>query len=340
MGGKSSAPTPTDPKETAAASTSTNVGTSIANAFMNNVNQVTDDGTLTYDQSGSYTWNDPYTGNSYDIPTFTATQTLSDAQKAIKTEEDGASLNLATLANKQSNFLNEYTDDTFSYDTGEHETWAMNLYDQQNSDKNAQDSEALRTRLSNQGIQAGSEAYDREMKSLYDSTGSSRNNFLLNSYQTGFQSAQASRNQPINEITALMSGSQVSQPNFTATPSYNIATTDTAGIINNSYNQQMGAYQSQQAQQNAILGGLFGMGSSAIMASDKRVKKNIKPVGELKGHKLYEYDYKGKFADGKKHIGVMAQEVEKKQPGAVLRGSDGFRRVDYGALFGTNEAAA
>lgn len=340
MGGKSSAPAPTNPKDTAAASTSTNVGTGIANAFMNNTNQVTEDGTLTYDQTGTYVWNDPYTGKSYDIPTFTATQTLSDEQKAIKTQNDGASLNLATLANKQADFLNDYTDDNFSYNTGEHEAWATNLYDQQNQDRISQGDEALRTRLSNQGIQAGSEAYDREMGNYYDSIGNQRNDFLLDSYQTGFQSAQAARNQPINEITALMSGSQVSQPSFTNTNSYNIPTTDVAGIINNSYQQELGAYQSQQAQQNAVLGGLFGLGSSAIMASDKRVKKNIKPVGELKGHKLYEYDYKGKFADGRKHIGVMAQEVEKKQPNAVLKGSDGFRRVDYGSLFGTGEVAA
>jgi hypothetical protein len=34
----------------------------------------------------------------------------------------------------------------------------------------------------------------------------------------------------------------------------------------------------------------------------------------------------------RKHIGVIAQEVEKKQPEAVHRGRDGLRRVDYAAL--------
>ena len=56
-------------------------------------------------------------------------------------------------------------------------------------------------------------------------------------------------------------------------------------------------------------------------------------VGELKGHGLYEYRYRGTHDDGKRHIGVMAQEVEKMRPDAVSRRPDGLRQVDYGKLF-------
>jgi hypothetical protein len=103
--GKPDAP---DPAETAAAQTGTNVGTAISNAFLGNVNQVTPDGTLTYDKTGSYGWKDPYTGKTYDIPTFTATQTLSPEQQAVKAQQDKAKLNLGTLAADQSGFLTEY----------------------------------------------------------------------------------------------------------------------------------------------------------------------------------------------------------------------------------------
>jgi hypothetical protein len=52
-------PQPPDPIRTASAATATNVATSVANAFLNNVNQVTPQGSLQYDQTNSYSWTDP-----------------------------------------------------------------------------------------------------------------------------------------------------------------------------------------------------------------------------------------------------------------------------------------
>lgn len=329
------APDPPDPKETSAASTSTNLGTAIANAMMGNVNQITTDGNLTYDQTGSYTWNDPYTGKSYDVPKFTATQTLSENQQAIKSQTDAAQLNLAGLANDQSGFLKNYMSQPFSYSPGEHENWAMGLYDKLSGDKIAQDDEALRSRLAAQGIKAGSDAYNREMEAFRTATGNARNQYLLDSYKTGFSSAQAQRNQPINEITALLSGSQVSNPNFVNANQPTIPTTDVAGLINENYNQKLGQWQQQNALTQNILGGLFGLGGAMIM-SDRRTKTDIKPAGVVEGRKVYSYRYKGE-PEGAKHIGVMAQEVERDRPDAVVE-MGGVKHVNYGKLFGIGAA--
>ena len=103
--GKPDPPQPPSPVETARASTSTNVGTSIANAFLGNVNQITPEGSLRYDTTGNYTWNDPYTGLQVNIPTFTATQTLSEQQQALKAQTDAAKYNMAGMANTQSERL-------------------------------------------------------------------------------------------------------------------------------------------------------------------------------------------------------------------------------------------
>src|SRR4029434_11297118 len=91
------APDPPNPLATAAAQTSTNVSTAVANAFLNNYNQVTSQGNLTYttDPSQNFTWTDPTTGSTYSIPRFTATQTLSPEQQAIQTQNQRAQLNLA-----------------------------------------------------------------------------------------------------------------------------------------------------------------------------------------------------------------------------------------------------
>lgn len=334
--GKPSPPEPPDPQETSAASTSTNVGTAIANAFLGNVNQVTPDGTLSYEQTGNYEWNDPYTDQTYDVPTFTATQTLSPEQQAIQDQQRQAELNLSTLANDQSAFLGDYMAEPFSYDPGEHEGWALGLYDELNSDRVSQDDEALRSRLANQGIKAGSEAYNREMEAFRSGNMDSRNRFLLDSFKTGFGTAQAERNQPINEITALLSGSQVSQPNFVNAQQPTIPTTDVAGLINENYNQQYNNYQTRMAQSQNLMGGLFGLGSALIM-SDERTKENVKKVGSVEGKQIYSYSYKHDPAH-KKHIGVMAQEAEKSNPEAV-REIGGIKHVDYGALFGLGAAA-
>jgi hypothetical protein len=49
----------------------------------------------------------------------------------------------------------------------------------------------------------------------------------------------AERNQPLNEISALMSGSQVAQPTFTNTPQTQVAGVDYGGMVNNNYQGQV-----------------------------------------------------------------------------------------------------
>lgn len=52
---------------------------------------------------------------------------------------------------------------------------------------------------------------------------------------------------------------------------------------------------------------------------------------ELPFH-IYTWNYKDELDDGKTHIGVMADEVEKVCPVAVLTGQDGYKTVNYNLL--------
>lgn len=338
MGKKSSAPPPPDPRETSAASTSTNVGTAIANAFLGNVDQITPDGTLDYEQSGSYQWHDPFTGETYTVPQFTATQTLSDEQQAIKDQSDAAELNLATLANDQSGFLQDYMAQPIDLSSDNVRNYINDHYFDDFADDWEKQRSDLDSRLANQGIKLGSEAYTRAFDEFGQRRADARDNLYGNMYGLAQNTIAAERNQPINEITALLSGSQVNQPNFVPTNMPQIPTTDVAGLINQNYNQRLSIWDQQQRQNQGLLGGLFGLGgdlgAAAILASDKRLKKGVKHVGELKGHKLYEYEYKNADNGHGKQIGVMAQEVEKRRPDAVSKRRDGYRQVHYGKLFG------
>jgi hypothetical protein len=147
------------------------------------------------------------------------------------------------------------------------------------------------------------------------------------------QEAFALDNQPINKAMALASGTQVANPQFQPLQVNRIPTTDNAGIIQNYDQQNFQRWQAEEQSRNQLLGGLMGGVSSmgaAWLRSDRDLKENIEKVGTLKGHGLYEYNFKG---DDEKQIGVMAQEVKKKRPDAVKKSDDGTLMVNYGALF-------
>lgn len=332
--GKAKAPKSPDPKETSAASTSTNIGTAVANSFLNNYNQVTPDGTLNYDQTGTYDWTDPYTGKTYQVPRFTATTTLSGQQQAIKDQNDAANLNLATLGNKLSGTLGQQLTGNFTIGNEATEARLFDLGSKRLDPQFARQEEALRTRLLNSGIREGSDAWNAEMTRNDQSRNDAYNQLLLSGRGQAVQEQLAEDNQRINQISALLNGGQVSQPNFINTGQQNIATTDTAGIIQQDYANRMNAYNQQQQS----LGGLFsgiGSGIGAFLGlSDDDEKKNKERHGKVDGKMgLWSFNYKDEPAGAPKRIGLMASEVEKEKPSAVIR-KGGKRYVDYGKALG------
>lgn len=92
------------------------------------------------------------------------------------------------------------------------------------------------------------------------------NSAALANRQQGVSEADYLRELPINETSALLNGGQVSMPSFTNTPQTSVANTNTAGIIQNSFEDQYQNYETQMSQQNAILGSIFGTAGSAISA--------------------------------------------------------------------------
>lgn len=327
-------PPPPDPKETAAAQTGTNVATAIANANLQNINQVTPDGSLTYDQTGTFNFRDPTSGAAYDIPRFTATQTLSPQQQAIKTQTDAAELNLAGTANDQSAFLKDYLGKPFDANA-ETEARLLDLQRKRLDPYLAERRQQSEQALSDKGIKLGSQAYDRGIGLVGQQENDAINQLILQGHGQAFQEAQAQRNQPINEITALLSGSQVSQPNFVPTSAPTIPTVDYAGLKQDQYNAQVAAANAKYGAKQSLLGGLFGLGSAflgnpALKLSDDDAKKDKEKIGKVDDLNLYSFRYKGAGKKSPKQIGLMASEVERKNPNAVKR-HKGLRYVDYGA---------
>ncbi|MGE7367908.1 tail fiber domain-containing protein [Neorhizobium sp. NPDC001467] len=378
------------------------------------------------------------------VPTFTATQTLSPAQQAIKNQEDQGNLNLATLWNTQSGKLNTLLKDPFSISgapaAGNASSLTAPQYQQfgsgpqlQTSVGNAgditksydidfdtskyqdalmaklqpsldQNRAATEQKLANQGLMPGTPAYDRAYAAVTAQENDARYGAILNAgqeqtrlanlaqQQASFQNAAqqqgynqaannmsmgnaalqqqyqnltsstaannalqdqsfnaqqamidaqnreranylneqyAQRNQNLNEVLGLASGTQLSNPNFVPTQGQTMPTVDYAGLVQQDYQNKLGAYNQSQAGIGSILGGI----GSIFSMSDRDAKKDINKVGGL-----YEYRYKDDPKGTPKRIGVMAQEVEKVRPGAVREGTDGYKRVNYGALFAAGGA--
>jgi len=507
---KPDAPTPPNPAQTAAAQTGTNVSTAVANNMLNNMNQVTPQGSLSYSNTGSFSWTDPSTGQTYNIPLRTATQQLSPTQQNIFSLGQQSQTNLAGLAANQSGMLQNllgspfnmngspgspgtaatqsgifnpqaylaaYPDvaqwaaangvDPFKAATDHYQQFGNaegrtagfpmipgtpatpatgpapragdpnslsgfslddsygNPYDRQLRDfgdagaltrsygpgdfsadrqrveqsmyermdpQLQRDRAQMEARLADQGIKIGSPAYQAAMdqfgRQLTDTRlgitekggaeqqrmmdmAAQRAGFENAAQKQAFEQAQgrgtfynaaqqqdftqeglraqfknttqgqrmamaqakmdaennarkqwlseqyAQRQAPINEITALMSGSQVQQPTFVNTASSQIPTTDYAGLTNNRFSQDMQNYQQSSQNFNQIMGGIFGA-VAGLTRSDRREKDVGEKLGTVfaagaDGEKplpIYEYAYKDDPASTR-HVGPMAQDVEK-----------------------------
>ena len=87
-----------------------------------------------------------------------------------------------------------------------------------------------------------------------------------------------------------------------------------------------------------ILGTAAQLAATYMMMppSDERMKEDIKFVGKEKGHNIYTWNWKDEAKqmgwDKFPAIGVLAQEVMKYMPEAVMEDKNGYYRVNYGVL--------
>lgn len=355
-----SAPAAPDPTATANAQTASNVQTAEANAALNRVNETTPYGSINYSQTGT----DPTSG----VPTYTQNTTLSPAGQQIFDSEGNLVNSALTAAGGLAQGINTTPINTTDTPYTSTLNQGPQLLDQNTVDATYnqaksfldpqwnQTGQQLQDQLSRQGIPVGSEAYNNAQEQYnnsktqaYDAAQNSAiengvnnsatlfNEALQGQNQNVNQQVQA-QNQPVNLLSALISGSQAT--NQTNAPSAvptstNVAGTDIAGINNSAYQNQLAQYQAQLAQQNSLWGGLSSLGGSlgaaAILApSDRRLKRAIRKVGYLmSGLPVYWYKY---IWDDIEHIGVMADEAIKIFPDAVSVGVDGYYRVNYSRL--------
>lgn len=223
--GKSSpsAPAPSDPTKVASATTTSNIGTAAAQQAANNVNQVTPNGTVMYNQTGTYT--DPTTGAQ--LPTYTQTTTLDPLTQTILTgtKQVGTSLvptaqNLANqAATATTTPLNFNTPYSATLNQGPQQidqnaaTAAFNsgygflkpVYDQQQKD--------LQDQLSRQGISIGNDAYSNAQTNLQNTQNQGITALANQATAQGSQSAQNLFNMALQGQNQNIAQQQLAQQN-------------------------------------------------------------------------------------------------------------------------------
>jgi hypothetical protein len=201
--------------------------------------------------------------------TYTATQTLSPAEQSKLDKNNALSLGLLDTAQLGLGGVNEALQKGFN--------WEALPASQVNAGQTAQDAimarinpqfntreDALRTRLINQGVRPGTEAWDNEFRNFGQDRNDATSQAALYGIDVGnkarqqaLQEQEFGRTEGLNMVNALRTGNQVQQPNFVNTPQQaTTAGADLLGAANAQYQGQLGAYNAQQAGSNGFLGGL------------------------------------------------------------------------------------
>jgi hypothetical protein len=259
---------PPDPKVTAEAQTGMNRDTALTQQLVNQTDQVGPEGSLTYSQNGSNSFVGA-DGRPVVVPKFTATTSLSPTGQVIHDTGQQTQVNLANIGRDQSAKIGSILGTNVNLNNDAIEGRLMDLATKRLDPRFAREDEALRTRLTNSGIMPGSEAWKTETGQLGQTKNDAINQLLLAGRGQSIDEILTERNQPIKEIAALMSGSQIQQPTFRATPTAQVGGVDYMGAVNNNFAQQVQQQGIQQSATNAMLGGLFGLGGTLGTAGMK-----------------------------------------------------------------------
>lgn len=256
-GGKGSSPPPAPDYTGAAMATAAgNKDAAIAAQQGSMVNQVTPYGTLKYSQTGTSNAGNPtYTAN---IDLTPSGQQILDQQNKLSTglfnAQDTALGQVNGRGPLDANSMQALADKTYSnYTSRLDPQWQ---HQQQMTD----------TQLRNQGLTPGMEAYDNAMRDFNQAKNDAytqASQAAINTMPQTYQLAQAQYEQPLNELNALRTGSQVTNPQFMNTPQQQTAAGPNllgAAQATGAYNQ--GLYNSQQAANGSFMSGLMGLGGT------------------------------------------------------------------------------
>jgi len=188
----------------------------------------------------------------------------------------------------------------------------------------------IRDYLSNRGISPVNNAYSKAITNLRRDRGNQLNQLSLQSTLAGSQEqdrltrlAEAQRAARLAETGNVTQGIDTGMFGNVANinAGQNISNQEGARNAYNLSNFQ----DTQKRRSGALTEGIKGGAAIAAAFSDLSLKENIELVGKENGFNIYHFDYKNREG---RYQGVMAQEVQKARPDAVIE-KDGYLAVYY-----------
>lgn len=283
--GGSDAPDAPDPYATANAQYTANTDAARLSALLSRFSQKTPTGSLTWEQDK----------DNPDI--WTMIQTLTKDQQSLLDKGEQGALSTADILNQLLTSGKGTLSDTMSIPDWNLSTPAAPetsrasiinaIYDQMTSrldPQYQQYQDRLESKLANQGITQGSEAWGTEMENF----GRARNDAYQNALNSSITQGQdayygvrdqtlqeraqqigensGARNQILNELNALRTGSQVTNPQFTGQQTgVDIGAAPIAQSIYNGYEGEIANYNADVSSQNALINGMASLGSAWLM---------------------------------------------------------------------------
>lgn len=237
-----------DPAAVAAAQTKSNKDTALYQQQLNMVDQITPYGNQTYKQVGT---------NQDGSPKFQATVALNPTQQGLLDQQNQFGKIVNGLGIQQASQLGGTFGTPLDLSDPTIGNAILDRYSPRFDQQRAQDQSALEAQLADKGLHVGSTAYTNAVNNFNQQYGDRQNQLMIDARNQAVQELLTQRQEPLNELSALMNGGQVTNPTPIQTPQTGVANTDVAGPIYQSYAIQ------QQNRANALKG-LFGLGSTLL----------------------------------------------------------------------------
>lgn len=259
----SSSPTvPTVPNPSSVADTQTGLNTTAATSSQagSNVNQSNAFGGLTYSQTG--------TGPN-GTPLYTATTSLSPTEQNLfnsYTSGQQTAGNQADALLSGANYGSTNPATTIGNATSGLTQQAMNQEVNYLSPYFNTQTSQLQTQLANEGINPSDPAYVNAMRNLQNNQGNTITGFEAQIEPQMYSQATSSYELPAELAESLGAYGTPTTPNssFVSTPQLSITPANYEGDVSSANSANMAAYQAQLGQSNAMMSGLFGLGSAAL----------------------------------------------------------------------------